>query len=72
MISADCSRILDETARAYGFSESVRKADKESLEELLGCAVDIAKTSFVVCQHGNSVCRVWTQSTQICSATILH
>lgn len=43
MISADCSRILDETARAYGFSESVRKADKESLEELLGCAVDIAK-----------------------------
>jgi len=43
MISAECVKICDEAARAFGFSEHVRREDRNSLEHLLERTTEISK-----------------------------
>lgn len=43
MISSECVKICDEAARAFGFSEHVRREDRNSLEHLLERTSEISK-----------------------------
>ncbi len=43
MITAEISKICDEAARAYGFSERVRKEDRDSLQQLLDKTSELSK-----------------------------